>query len=192
MSNFIFSTEPPLCWQDLCKKQGNLFHSLEWQTLLKQSFSTNIIYGWNAEIDTGIAITIFKVGPFRIGYIGFPVGGILGEQLLDNIDIMALSKAYLPSSIHLLRFPVSAFNENVEINLDYAITPETAIDDLQSWDLSKMPKLNRDIKKANRSGLRVVDASRLKSQGQICFNLYKETIRRNDGSLRYNENYLMN
>ncbi|MDM8561057.1 GNAT family N-acetyltransferase [Candidatus Parabeggiatoa sp. HSG14] len=188
MSKFLFTRLPPSHWHELCVSEGNLFHSLEWQTVLKKAFNSQTLYGWNAETETGVAITIFKVGPFRIGYVGFPVGGILGKQPLDNESLMALSKAPLPIALHFLRLPTSAFDDNgMVVNLDSITTPETAIVDLQKWQLSQLPKLNRDIKKANRSGLKVIDA--LSSHGKICYHLYKDTIRRHDGNLRYNLNY---
>jgi lipid II:glycine glycyltransferase (peptidoglycan interpeptide bridge formation enzyme) len=190
MNKFIFTTAPKSHWHQLCVSEGNLFHSLEWQTVLKKAFNSQPIYGWNAETETGVAISIFKVGPFRIGYVGFPVGGMLGKQPLDNKTIMALQTAPLPTALHLLRLPTSAFDDNgMVLNLNSITTPETAIVDLQRWQLSQLPKLNRDIKKANRSQLKLIDASLLSSHGKICHHLYKDTMRRHDGNLRYNLNY---
>jgi len=189
MNKFVFSTVPPKCWQVFCSRQGSLFYNVEWQKMLEKSFSSNTLYGWDGKHETGIVITIFKIGPFRIGYVGFPAGGTLGRQPLTDESIIGLRETLLPTTLHLLRIPVSAFGEKVVLDLDAVTVPETAIINLQEWQLLQMPKLNRDIKKANRSGLEVIDASPVPSHGKKCFQLYKDTIQRHDGNLRYNQNY---
>lgn len=186
---FSFSTNPPKGWQELCEQQGYIFHSPSWQRMLEKSFSVVSIYGWNADIETGIAITVFKTSIFRVGYVGFPVGGTLGKQFFTNEVVLALSKARFPSKLHLIRLPVSAFHECDQLNQNFVTTSETAIVNLQEWDVSKIPKLNRDVKKAHRSGLRVIEASPLLSHGTKCHELYKDTVQRHDGNLRYSKKY---
>ncbi|MCP3928811.1 MAG: GNAT family N-acetyltransferase [Bacteroidetes bacterium] len=189
MAKFIFSTVPPKYLQELCGQQGNLFDSLEWQALLEKSFACDILYGWDRKTETGMVVTIFKAGPFRIGYVGFPIGGILGKQSLDGETIMALSKTRFPSALHLLRFPVSAFHDKISLDLESTTIPETAIVDLPRWQLAQIPKLNRYVKKASRLGVNVIDVSDSALQGEICYDLYKKTVQRNYGNLRYNSKY---
>ena len=189
MGEFVFSLAPPKWWQELCRQQSMLFSSLEWQMMLEKSFDCRTVYGWNAETETGIVITIFKAGPFRIGYVGFPKGGVLGKHGINEECILAVSKARFPFPLHLLRIPCSSFDKKNVFDLDAVTTPETAIVDLQRWKVSSVPKLSRYVKRANRSGLKVIDASPVLLQGQNCYRLYKETIRRNDGNLRYNKDY---
>lgn len=190
MGHFVFTTTLPKCWQEICDEQGNLFSSLEWQTMLAKSFSTTTLYGWNAQNETGITITVFKAGPFRIGYVGFPVGGILGKQPIDGEMIAVLRKTHFPNALHLLRLPASAFHNTVKIDLESVTTPETAIVNLQTWELSKIPKIkNRNVRKANRAGLKVIDASLNSSTGDILYDLYRNTVQRNYGNLRYNLKY---
>jgi len=188
MKNFIFTHNPPKCWHESCVSQGNLFHSAEWQNVLHKGFNCQTIYGWNAKTETGFAITIFKVGPFRIGYVGFPVGGILGKEPLDNETITALQKAHLPTTLHLLRLPTSAFDDGPILDLDSITTPETAIVDLQRWQLSQVPKFQRNVRKAQNSGIKIADASQ-SFYGTHLYRLYRKTILQHNGSLRYNTDY---
>lgn len=188
MDKFIFIPNPPKYWHEICVSQGNLFHSVEWQSVLHNGFNSQTVYGWNAKTEKGLAITVFKVGPFRIGYVGFPVGGILGKEPLDNETLMALRKAHLPTALHLLRLPTSAFDDGLVLDLDSVTTPETAIVDLQRWQLSQVSKFQRNVRKAQRSGIQTTDASQA-FHGTQLYRLYRQTILRHDGSLRYNADY---
>lgn len=189
MTNFVFSKIPPEKWPLICERQRDLFHSIEWQELLKRSFDVDTIYGWDAETESGISITVFRAGPFRIGYVGFPVGGTIGPKVSADSIIACLNETDFPVTLHVLRYPVSAFPTSPSIDVTVQANPETAILDLQQWDFSAHSKLRRDIKKAQRSEVKVVDISQPESQGEICYNLYKDTIKRNLGALRYNRRY---
>ncbi len=74
------------------------------------------------------------------------------------------------------------------MDLPTTIVPETAIIDLQAWDMVRLPKLRRDIKKANRSGLDILEAHST-SHAEYLYRLYKTTIRKHAGSLRYTPTY---
>ncbi len=187
MNQLHFTLTPPKNWHQDCATQSNLFQSQDWQMVLHQGFKTQAIYGWNPSNQTKMVITLFKAGPFKIGYLEFPVTDI-AEFSLNNDNITALKQS-IPIPIDILYLPISAFTNATALDLNYVITSETAITDLPNWQLSQLPKkLRRDIKKANNSNLEVIDAS-TPDHGNICYQLYQQTIQRHNGNLRYTLDY---
>lgn len=187
MDRFVFTQEPPSHWSELCSHHGDLFNTPQWHTVLSKGFGSDTLYGWNEAASTGVTITVFKAGPFRIGYLGFPVGGTMGNGTINPDMIEALRKTAFPNSIHCLRIPVSAFDLAVDLPLPAQMTPETAIENLQGWRPEIDPRLHRDVKKAENSSLITIDAA--PSQGEVVFRLYRDTIARHHGSMRYTLNY---
>jgi hypothetical protein len=186
---FSFDVAPPEQWNSHCAAHNALFHSQAWQNLLEQAFGCHTLYGWCPESNTGAAITGFKAGPFRIGYLGFPVGGLIGPASLDRDLLQNWKTSRFPVTLHCLRIPVSAFDSPVDLQLPFQQNPETAITNLQQWDLaSTSKKLRRDVKKAMRSDLIVKETSD-PVVGRKLFAMYEDTVRRRSGSLRYNESY---
>ncbi len=188
MDEFNFETSPSHFWGELCDSENNFFNSESWQNTLNKAFDCQTVYGWNKNANTGTAITIFKAGPFRIGYMAFPVGGIVGDSKVDNNIIKILKKSSFPVRLDLLRLQQSGFCDNTELDYRCIITPETAIVDLGNWDHQQFPKLNRDIKKSLRSNIKLEEAKTL-IDSKICYCLFKETIHRHYGNLRYNPKY---
>lgn len=187
MTDFSFSTSAPPHWDALCDEKGALFGSRGWQKMLESSFRCRTIYA--SSKDTGLAITVFTAGPFRIGYAGFPVGNAIG-----NIDSIAgvfaeLRKSGLRVTPVCVRLPVSAFGPTTRLDLPAQTNPETAIIELQDWDLASVSKnLRRDIRKAERSGLLVHETTEA-AIGNELFDIYSGTVQRHGGSLRYSANY---
>ena len=189
MSSFIFTLEPAKHWNAFCERHRALFHSSEWQSVLSQAFSSQTVYGWNPDADIGLAITVFQAGPFRIGYVGFPIGGTIGVNALEPDMILGWKRACFPVKVHCLRVPVSAFNSPIVLDLPAQQVPETAITKLQEWRTNRLPgSIGRNIKKAIRAGIEIKDATHLR-HSDIVFRLYSETIERHGGTLRYNAAY---
>lgn len=186
--SFLFTNKPPQHWNDLCVQHGDLFNTSEWHRVLSDGFGSKTIYGWDEATSTGLSITVFKAGPFRIGYLGFPVGGTMGGGTISPEMVEALKKADFSDRIHCLRIPVSAFVSNIDLPIPSQITPETTIENLQEWRPETNYKLYRDIKKARHSLLRVSDATD-PLQGDTIFGLYRDTISRRHGNIRYTLNY---
>lgn len=186
--NFVFTDKPHKLWGELCSQHGDLFNTPQWHAVLSKGFGSDVLYGWDETASIGITITVFKAGPFRIGYLGFPVGGTMGGGTISPAMIEALKKTEFPNIIHCLRIPVSAFAENVNLALPAKMTPETSIENLQEWRPEINHRLHRDVKKAERSPLRVVDATE-SSQGRFFFHLYRDTVSRHHGSMRYTLSY---
>jgi len=178
----------PSGWSGLCAQGDALFQSEDWQSLLERSFPCSSIYFLD-DTSHGATITQFRAGPFRVGYLGFPVGGMVGGGALTLDFLEQLRRAEVDRLPVAVRIPVSGFGEAIDLDLPYESTAETAIVDLQSWALETINKnRRRDVNRSLRSGLDLVDASD-PVDGARLYELYRKTLERNDGSLRYNATY---
>jgi Acetyltransferase (GNAT) domain len=188
MSRFTFSIDPPPHWDKFCVSRRALFHSPSWQNLIDKTLGSTTIYGWNNIEEAGLAINIFRAGIFRVGYLGFPVGGLVGGHDHKQVTPVSLTEAEYPVALHCLRIPVSAFDRPMDIDLPHAVAPETAIVDLPNWRLENHSDVRRDINKVNRMGLEIVDKPDA-ALADTAFRLYRDTVMRNKGGLRYKQNY---
>lgn len=184
MSPIRFALEPPEHWDDRCAEHNDLFNSTPWQRVLSQGFGSTTLYGSQPDGTPQLTITVFGAGPFRIGYLGFPLGEGVGAFKLSPETVLTWKTQPFPVAVHGLRLPVSAFSPAVELPLPVRCVPETAIEDLQNWQPQRFEKLRRVINKARRSSLKIIAASD-PAQGQALFRLYRDTVRRHGGSLRY-------
>jgi hypothetical protein len=191
MSGITISTSPPTDWSTICTADNLLFHSPDWLRLLESSFDAQSQYIWDADARRGGAVSSFPAGPFRLGYLGFPFGGVVGDSGISDelLQSWRIHRAELqPMAI---RVPVSAFGGCADLDLSFESTPETAIVDLPSWTLEVTSgNHRRDIKKAMRSELEVSDAGGAADGGDI-FRIYSDTVKRQRGALRYNETYFV-
>lgn len=182
----------PPWWMDICRQENNLFYSSEWLNLLQDSFGTQTVYVWDKQSLMGFAISVFRAGPFRIGYAGFPVGGGLNgfDFTADTIEILQHHKQSL--KIDILKIPASSFSSDTELFLPSEKTYETAIEVLPDWSLSQISRsVRRNIKDARRMGVQIVDASTPEHSLAI-YNLYYKTLQRHGGALRYSKRYFQN
>ena len=187
MRNYQFSTSPPPDWPALCQASSALFGSVDWQQLLETSFGCRTVYACNGQ--DGAAVTAFKAGPFSIGYVGFPTGSVTGNTASLTAIISQLMATKPALDLTCIRAPVSAFTASSDLELPYVSNPETAITDLQGWELMGVSKnLRRDIRKAERSGLSVCQSSD-PGLGPILFDMYASAVKHHGGSLRYNADY---
>ena len=187
MTDFLFSKTRPDHWENLCDESGALFSSVAWLELLERSFKCRTIYVGN---DTqGFSVSVFRGGPFNIGYLGFPVGGGVGKTSTESTIGDILKAAKVRGMPICVRIPVSAFGQSLQLNHPFQSNPETVIENLQEWNPGLVSKnLRRDLKKAVRSGL-LVDQASDPAVGASLYDIYSQTVKRRGGSLRYSENY---
>jgi len=174
---------------EVCGTMDSLFHTKEWMSALERGLGCRSLYVFDAKHRRGAGISVFRAGPFQIGYLGFPVGEFAGcdEATLDLLQ--GLKVALSDHGLTALRIPVSAFGHPVALDLPFEPTPETAIVDLQSWSLRSIAKnRRRDVNKSLRSGLDCVEATD-PGDGQTLYKLYASTLERKRGSLRYTAAY---
>lgn len=188
MSNWAATSDSSV-WSELCDRSGSLFHSEDWLALLERSFGCSSQYFLRDDHHEGAVISQFRAGPFRIGYFGFPVGGTIGGGALVSEFVEYLRTAKVDRLPVAIRLPVSGFGKFPDLDLPYESTAETAIVDLQSWSLDRATKnRRRDVNRSLRSGLDLADASDPADAARI-YELYRKTLERHDGSLRYNTTY---
>ncbi|MFE8032937.1 GNAT family N-acetyltransferase [Thiohalocapsa marina] len=148
------------------------------------------MYVWNGDGDTAFLITVFKAGPFRVGYLGFPTGGILGNPL-ESSHIEDLRRLKLP--LDVLRVPVSGFgptslSTEIARACCCARAPETAIANLQGWTACPPEKVRRALRRAARIPFSTADLKDGVFATDL-YELYRDTVSRNAGSLRYTSAY---
>jgi len=188
MHDFYFSVSPHKEYLGLCDKETSLFHSPAWQEVLTAGFGIETLYGWNKQRQIGCAISIFKTAVFRIGFLGFPGGTIIGNQSLNDEFLQQLQHATYERPLHALRFTPSPFRDKVTLPERTETTRETAVLDLQAWELTNLSSnIRRDVRKGSRS-LDLIEA-KTTQDAQIMYQLYQSTIQRKFGQARYSHNY---
>ncbi len=164
----------------------NLFHSACWMEVLQEGLGAEILE-LKTEGSRPFPVPVFRKGPFRVLYPGFPVGDIPPEYcaLLSTGDCFKRKG----KPIHMTRIWQSHLLHSCRIIHDPAcFLYETVIEDLEAWSPERMSSsLRKNLKRAEKSGLHIEplsvdDAPRL-------FRLYESTVNRHGGSLRYGENY---
>lgn len=187
MSGFIVSAEPSANWTALCADSGALFGSADWQRVLQQGFKARSLYFSCAT--GGFVVSVFRGGPFEIGYLGFPAGGIVG-RLDADLDLAETLKSFASGAMPMcVRVPVRDFDQHFRIDPPFVVNPETVIENLQDWDLASVSKsLRRDVRRAQRTDLSI-QPSASAADGQRLFEIYSSTVRRQGGSLRYSADY---
>jgi hypothetical protein len=185
---FCFSKEPDPAYLQACRAHGTFFHSPEWQRVLKMGFGAQPLYGWDSKIQNGGAMTIFKLAFFKIGYLGFPAGGTVTGQPLNDDFLHSLLHAQYTLPLHVIRLTPSPALDRLYLNEKSEKTWETVILDLQNWSLSDLSSsIRRNIGRAQTS-LSVAEA-RSGSDVDRVYLLYKATIQRHGGNLRYTRAY---
>lgn len=181
------SAQPPGNWDAMCAASDAFFGSRAWLELLERSFGCRTVYASGP--DAGLAVSVFRGGPFEVGYLGFPAGGSVGSALDLPTTLDALRSIDRDLRPVCVRLPVDADTHLPNETLPRQVNPETVIENLQDWSLaSGKPVLKRNVRKARNSGLLVEHPSD-PDVGESLYELYAATVRRNRGSLRYNDTY---
>lgn len=181
----FFDCSPPTFWGELCFNNSSLFHSPDWHVVLENGFGATPLFVWDELESIAFSIIVFKAGPFRVGYLGFPSGGTLGRPLTQT-DIKMLNQARLP--IDLLRIPVSGFGPPLETEIDSIAVPETAVCKLLEWQLSALPKLKRDLRKARHTQFSISELNSTDLSATV-YDLYRSTVLAKGGNLKYTAEY---
>ncbi|MFO7603911.1 MAG: GNAT family N-acetyltransferase [Gammaproteobacteria bacterium] len=179
------SDTPPEDWNTLCLTFGYIFYHPEWHTVLNVGFAARTVYVRQIKSKTYFSISIFKVGPFRIGYLGFPVGGALAGELNESL-LLSLKNSGL--TLDILRVSVSAFSKPLELTANCFSSPETAVVDLEKWSLKFCPKLRRGLKKAHKNNVIFHDLMSDKYASEL-YEMYRLTVLTHGGQVKYTREY---
>lgn len=188
MEKNIFIHSSLECPKDWHKTDTPLFSSELWGDVLSKSFNTKNIY-MTVNQNSRIMMPVFKVGPFRVGYLGFPLWYGEDASLMMEEFFQALIRHQYPTRIDLIKIAVSGFCQNM-LNIEPESTsPETEIIDISNWQIELLPyRVRRDIKYALKQNMIVKTSNEIEYNEKI-YLLYKKTVSRNRGAVKYNSQY---
>ena len=173
MTDVLVTSTTPSAWASHCDKAHLFFASDVWHALLSQAFGAHTVFLWDEPGEGGVAVTVFPAGPFRVGYLGFPTGGIVGAGSLEHYIGRGIDLAV--ASPVALRIPVSGFGPAVDLQLPWVANPETAIDDLGAWSMEAASvNHRRDVRKAVKSGVNIADAAISVGMGLLILGAFVE------------------
>ena len=171
-------------WSLATSKYDSVFFKKTWQRLLEKSFGVELIYLFDNFKKDGTIIQVFKKGPFRLGYIAFPIGGTIKGNPISSLGISRIKKI-LKKDVQLLKINASGFRLPEEIQDTSCSLPETAILHLTEYDALLIAKVRRDINRSKRFGVNISKECK-QSDALKMYQLYKQTIKRNKGIEKYN------
>lgn len=160
------------------------FHSQGWFDVLEQGFGAR-----NLKISLGIplAFTLFKGGPFRLAYANFPIGLITVEETLA-VATTDIANFLRSQGAQILHFVTPHFIQEIDQSRDIYL-PETVIDNLGNWEESRLPaEVRYKVRRSRREGLRVRKANI--EDSKYLYALYKATVGRHGGQIRYTLEYI--
>ncbi len=162
-----------------------------WGELLGIGFGAERFYLWDQEYKLGHALTIFRKGPFTMGYLGFPICSApdANNSSPYTLDSMIAAIGRMPNRPHLLRVPISAYGSRQLLSTAGRLnsTVETCIVDLPSWNAEAESDRRRA---ARRASTRLPDAYISETaSGEELEILYRQAIERNAGKRRYKASY---
>lgn len=184
------SLTPPPQWESTCNERDDLFHSSAWQSVLRRGFRCTSVYLWDGQARAGCALPIFPVGPFRVGYLGFPAGGGIGTLSAPAGIAENLNRFSFGHRIDAIRVPISAFSRPQLSTHQSVLAPETAILDLPGWSADQLsPALRRNLRKFQRSDLALRPSVEVERDAERYHRLYRGTVKRHRGRRRYGRAY---
>ncbi len=130
--------------------------------------------------DNVVPMPIFRVGPVRVAYAGFPIG-IDGSALDAAREIAARQRA------SVLRVIRSADDPPLSGTLHRYIQPSVLIDDLAGWSPMAHEKARRTRNRRRRSEVNVRASD--DADFDAIWTLYRHTVERYGGSVRYSPGY---
>lgn len=179
---------PPNQWASLVASSNSVFADIAWQSVLEKAFRAKALYFLDADERDGFVVQVFPKGPFRVGYIGFPIGGTVKGAAIGRHRLERVREAKPSAEIHSLRLRGSAFRPAEDLSIDAVEEPETAVLELQRYEPEAIAKVRRDINRARRFQVIVQEISD-ESLAPLLYQLYVSTISRHQGVVKYNLTY---
>lgn len=191
-NEFDITSSPTSEYYSWLEKTNTFFDGPTWGAVLIDGFDVKRYYIWDKTYTTGRALTVFKKGPFKVGYLGFPIYSQAEiESESYSVDRMLNAIALMKEKPHILRLPASAFS-NLHLNIKKCFienTVESCITDLCGWNDIDTSTRRRDLRYAQKRlmGNNIIPDYNISSDE--AFNIYNEAIKRNLGKLRYSKKY---
>src|SRR5664279_2777341 len=72
-------------------QNGYLFSTPEWAHVL-EGLGCNPLYAWNRNLQAGTVVPVFRRGPLKVGFLGFPIAGEVFDAF-DSYDFIQLEQS---------------------------------------------------------------------------------------------------
>lgn len=175
-------------WEAHCRQNRLLFLSAAWGDALWAGFRSQPLYAVDEHGAKGTLLRVFPAGPFRIGYLGFPIAVAAGTQSWAQWVEQIRSGTY-ESRVDQVRMVCSAFSEQPKGLASGPATVETRIPSLPDWSLDSVKSSVRyEIRKAAKRGITIdwlTDPRDMRS----AYEFYAQTLQRYGGTKRYTPAY---
>ena len=180
-----FANTPDPHWNE---NVSGFFSSVDWAQLLNKAFGCRLLY-LTVNSTYRIVMPVFKVGPFRIGYLGFPLLYSQDPDIICDDFFLQLKRQKFCIPIDVINSAVGSFDAHTLTMSSRAFSPETQIINFPEWSVSKLPKkIRRDIKHSLRQGLVLKNSSEMNYPDEV-HQLYLKTVKRKQGVAKYNSEY---
>lgn len=159
----------------------NFFQTAAWFDVLNKGFGAR-----GRRMNDALAATLFRFGPLGLAYANFPVG-IRTPEALEAVMRPETWRALKEMGGDLLRFSVPESLAQA-LGGNGGSLPETCIQNLADWSEEGLGSdVRYEIRRSRREGI-LIRPSRL-SDARFMFELYRITVERHEGRLRYTPSY---
>ena len=191
------SAEDPEVHQFLLQNSPSFYNKKEWFCVLQEGFNAPVVC-YCLEEDEKIYLALpgiildFKI--MKMFYSNIPYGGFVGEMEYLPTFLPLLEKRLKKDHIHSIRIAKDSkaqFPEPEGYLREMAFTHLLNLDEMTEeslWENYKK-RVRRDVRKAEKSGIRIDEARDL-NEVDILFNLYLETMKRNEAYNVWTRNML--
>lgn len=159
------------------------FASRQWSHVL-EGLGCRVVTVRHLELGVQVAVPIFRWGPLRMGFLGFPVAGPAFDRMGRGLFERNAASLARTLDLHVVR--------GTRCSLETAepghCLPEVWTDDLADWPGELGKRLSKDIAFARRAceGVRIASG---RGEPGAWHALYVATVRAQGGKLRYTEEY---
>jgi len=181
------SAQDPKVHPFLLQNSPSFYNNKEWFCVLQEGFNAPVVC-YCLEEDEEIYLALpgiildFKI--MKMFYSNIPYGGFVGEMEHLSTFLPLLEKSLKEDHIHSIRIAKDSktqFQDPEGYLKETAFTHLLDLDGMTEeslWENYKK-RIRRDVRKAEKSGIRIYEATDLR-EVDILFNLYLETMKRNE------------
>jgi len=171
--------------RDWAHAEGRLFTSPGWAEVIA-TLGCKSDYAWNDDGNQGMLVPVFRRGPLRVGFLGFPVAPVSLSGQPGAMDALAAGELAGQLKLHVVR-------ANLELPpgaeaLEGVRQPDAWIDDLPAWSEGASKRRAKDLAFARRA----TRSLQIREQGcdpGALYDLYAAVVRANRGKARYTAAY---
>jgi len=167
-------------WAD---SSGRLFSSVAWGHVLG-ALGAQPRYAWNEALGEGMMVPVFRRGPLKVGFLGFPVV----PRCVGDLPLAFVPPLAERLGLHIVRVNQPMAGEAVASGLPGLVQPDAWIDDLGAWREDASRRRVRDLAHARRAGgsLAFIEGP---CAPRDLHGLYAAVVRAHRGTARYSAAY---